>query len=189
MRYTTIIDITAIQAIYKNPAARLLYLHLVLKSGYHDHDRDLIQVSIRSLARDTGLTIAAVRHAMQQLEKFQLVARRGPLTKVRKFIVEQPITRRATSKKMEDSKKYQAIREQESAARAAERERYEKEQQRLARQGKNSFMIYYEDLLKRAEAGDLQAAAEARANEKTYNEMKAEMAKKQAALTSIQNAT
>lgn len=187
MRYTTIIDITEIPSIYKNQAARMIYLHLVLKSGYHDQDRDLIQVSIRSLARDTGLTIAAVRHALQQLEKFQLIARRGTWTKVRKFIVEQPITKRASTKKLEDTKKFQEIREAESAARAAEREKYEKEQLKLAKQGKNSFMIYYEELLKRAEAGDLQAAADVRANEKAYNEMKVEMEKKKAALANIKS--
>ena len=185
MRYTTIIDISEIQVIYRNPAARLVYLHLVLKSGYHDHDRDLAQISLRSLMKDTGLTMSAVRHAVQLLEKYSLIRREGMMWKVRKFVIESPITKRAQSKKQEDTRRALQIQEEESARRAAEREKYEKEQRRLAKQGKNSFMLYYEDLLKRAAAGDLQAAADARANEKAYNEMKVEMEKRQAALNSI----
>ena len=74
MRYTTIIDISEIQPIYRNVNARLVYLHLVLKSGYHDNDRDLVSISLRRIAAEVGLTLSATRHAISQLEKAQLLS-------------------------------------------------------------------------------------------------------------------
>lgn len=73
MRYTTVIDISEFRSTYRNLNARLLYLHLALKSGYHDDDRDLIATSIRRMASDAGLTVSAARHALTTLEKDGLV--------------------------------------------------------------------------------------------------------------------
>lgn len=67
MRYTTLIDITEDRAIYRSQSVRLVYLHLVLKSGYHDDDRDICRISLRSLAADAGITLSAVRHAIAKL--------------------------------------------------------------------------------------------------------------------------
>ena len=77
MRYTTIIDITELPSIYRNHNARLVYLHLVLKCGYHDTDRDLTDTSIRQLSAAVGLTIAATRHALLQLQAVGLLSREG----------------------------------------------------------------------------------------------------------------
>lgn len=96
MRYTTVIDISEFRATYRNLNARLLYLHLALKSGYHDDDRDLIATSIRRMASDAGLTISAVRHALATLERDGLVkkAEDGRLRILKWIVAEVPTPRR-----------------------------------------------------------------------------------------------
>lgn len=75
MRYTTIIDITETPDVYRNKNARLVYLHLALKAGYHDEDRDVLQTSIRTTAWKVGLTVSATRHALAVLERAGLLTR------------------------------------------------------------------------------------------------------------------
>lgn len=99
MRYTTVIDISEITEIYKNPTARLLYLHMSLKAGYHDADRDLVRLSIRRLSADVGVTVSATRHALHQLERVGLLTREGELWRVKKWVEEQQITTRAKTKR------------------------------------------------------------------------------------------
>lgn len=99
MRYTTVIDISEISEIYKNPTARLLYLHMSLKAGYHDVDRDLVRLSIRRLSADVGVTVSATRHALHQLERVGLLTREGELWRVKKWVEEQQITTRAKTKR------------------------------------------------------------------------------------------
>lgn len=99
MRYTTVIDISEISEIYKNPTARLLYLHMSLKAGYHDTDRDLVRLSIRRLSADVGVTVSATRHALRQLERAGLLTREGDLWRVKKWVEEQQITTRAKTKR------------------------------------------------------------------------------------------
>lgn len=99
MRYTTVIDISELAEIYKNPTARLLYLHMSLKAGYHDADRDLVRLSIRRLSADVGVTVSATRHALHQLERVGLLTREGDLWRVKKWVEEQQITTRAKTKR------------------------------------------------------------------------------------------
>lgn len=99
MRYTTVIDISEITEIYKNPTARLLYLHMSLKAGYHDADRDLVRLSIRRLSADVGVTVSATRHALRLLERVGLLTREGDLWRVKKWVEEQQITTRAKTKR------------------------------------------------------------------------------------------
>lgn len=95
MRYTTVIDITEMPGIYRNQNARLVYLHMVLRSGYHDSDRDLIEISIRNLAMAVGLTVSATRHALACLEREKLISRDGTRWKILKWVVaELPTPRR-----------------------------------------------------------------------------------------------
>lgn len=95
MRYTTIIDISEMPDLYRNLNTRAVYLHLVLKSGYHDNDRDKSTLSIRRLAADSGLTVSAVRNALQQLEKASMIERASDgTTTVRKWILETKPTPR-----------------------------------------------------------------------------------------------
>lgn len=94
MRYTTVIDITENLEVYKNRNARLVYLHMALKSGYHDEDRDLLKTSFRRIAADVGLSISATRHAIGQLERAHLIARQGDVWRVKKWIIDNPPTPR-----------------------------------------------------------------------------------------------
>ena len=173
MRYTTIIDISEYPSLYRNLNIRLVYLHLCLTSGYHDDDRDLYQGSIRTLARQTGLTIAAVRHALDQLLKASIVVRQGPLWQVRKFVIDRPITPRAKSRKQVQRQQALDLEEQERQAREQERQAYEKQAAQLRAQGKTPFMVYYEQQLVLANQGDPNAIQIVKANEKMYLEHKA----------------
>lgn len=159
MRYTTIIDIREITPIYSNHNARLVYLHLVLRSGYHDADRDLCGGSLRQLASEIGISLSALRHALALLERAQLVAKSGPMWQVRKWISEQPITARPKTKRAEQAAKNKEIAERDKAEQE-ERERAEKaERQRLRAGGKTGYQLYLENLQARAAAGDLEAVA------------------------------
>lgn len=172
MRYTTLIDISEIPLVYRNQNARLIYLHLALKAGYHDEDRDLADVSIRRLAMDAGLTIAATRHAIKILETSHLVQRQGPTLKVTKWLAEGSITPREKSSRAAQQKE---IRQQAQAMQreTEEREAAERRARRQMRaQGKTPFMLYYEDLERKAAAGDAEAAALARKHKATYEQQR-----------------
>ena len=159
MRYTTIIDISTSQVLYRSHNIRLVYLHLCLKAGYHDNDRDLVRISIRSLAADVGLTVGAVRHALEQLQKYQMLTRRGDLWQVRKWVYEQPITTRAKT-----AKQQAAISQQAALKKAREEREQQLEIESIRRQemlqgGKTSWQLYVESKAKKAAAGDPDAIA------------------------------
>ena len=120
MRYTTIIDISECDAIYRNENIRLVYLHLVLKSGWHDDDRDQCRLSIRSLSADLGMTISAVRNALRALEKYSLLKKTPRGMYIRKFVLTQEPTRRAKTKREEELRKIAEIRAAENARREAQ---------------------------------------------------------------------
>lgn len=156
MRYTTIIDIRELPAIYRNVNARLVYLHMVLASGYHDNDRDQTNISIRRISYETNLTISAVRHALGCLERAGLISRTGITWTVKKFVLETSITPRVRSEKKR--------REAENAARAKaiqeEQEQREKEETRKYREMRkhgDPLRDQVLDLMKRADAGDTDA--------------------------------
>lgn len=156
MRYTTIIDIRELPAIYRNVNARLVYLHMVLASGYHDNDRDQTEISIRRISYETNLTISAVRHALGCLERAGLISRTGITWTVKKFVLESTITPRVRSEKKR--------REAENAARAKaiqeEQEQREKEETRKYREMRkhgDPLRDQVLDLMKRADAGDTDA--------------------------------
>lgn len=99
MRYTTVIDISEIPEIYRNMTARLIYMHMSLKAGYHDSDRDLVTLSIRRVAAEVGVTVSATRHALHLLERSGLLTREGQTWRIRKWVEEQTITTRAKTKR------------------------------------------------------------------------------------------
>lgn len=128
MRYTTIIDVNEFEAVRRCKNAAWLYFQLVLRAGYHDYDRDIVKTSLRREAQLTGLTVDAVRHAVSVLESCKLLERKNGYFKVRKWIAEQPITPRKSSKKKEvssitkaidENEAYQARLREEQKARAA----------------------------------------------------------------------
>ena len=157
MRYTTVIDITEWPALYRSVNARILYLHMVLKSGYHDHDRDMLQASIRHLAAGSGLTLSATRCALQLLQKYGMVKREGTTWQVKKWVIEQPITSRP---KTQRAAKLQAIADEDErlrAARAAKQKEEDRKRQELRAQGKTPYMVYYEEQQQKAARGDRDA--------------------------------
>lgn len=168
MRYTTIIDIREYPALYRNPATRLVYLHLVLVAGYHDHDRDLASTSVRRLAKEVGVTISAVRHALDLLIKYQLLVKEGPLYKVRKFVVQSPITKRAQTARQMKAAEVRAQEEVDRELRHQERARQEEQRRQLRSQGKTSFMLWYEEMMKQAAQGNPEAIEAVRTNKDTY---------------------
>lgn len=99
MRYTTVIDISEMPEVYRNTTARLIYIHMSLKAGYHDSDRDLVNVSIRRLSADVGVTVSATRHALHLLVRSGLLVKEGQLWRIKKWVEEQTITTRAKTKR------------------------------------------------------------------------------------------
>lgn len=172
MRYTTIIDITELTTIYRNVNARLVYLHLVLRCGYHDADRDITDISIRQLAAAVGLTESATRHALRQLSQVGLITRQGRITRVTKWVTSKDITPRPKSERQQ--KRIQQ-RQEEERQRDEEhlREELEKQQRlELRRRGKTPFMLYYEDQERKAAAGDMQAKEVVLKRRQQYEEQK-----------------
>lgn len=177
MRYTTIIDISEFPALYRNAHVRLVYLHLALRSGYHDTDRDLMSTSIRRLAAAVGLSVSATRHALAQLEKAQLVTRQGPLFQVKKWILQETITTRPKTIKQQKAIEQEATRRIENEKREREAAIEKERREQIAAAGKTSFMLYYEGLQTKAAAGDIEAAKLLERHRKTYEAHKAQFDK------------
>lgn len=175
MRYTTIIDISASQTLYKSKSVRLVYLHLVLRSGYHDNDRDLVNISLRRLAEDVGITLAATRHALKQLEQLKMIQRNGSVIWVRKWVMEQTITKRA--KTNQQQKQIDAVaarkRQEEQLDKHLQAEQNYRDQQ--AAQGKDGFMLWYEEQQRKAAAGDIEAQRTVERKRKDYEGHQAKM--------------
>lgn len=129
MRYTTIIDISAAPALYKSINARLVYLHICLKAGYHDNDRDLYYCSIRRLADEVGISVSACRFAVALLEKSKMLVHNKSVWRVRKWFLEPAITTRRQQAKAARTTEAQR-------ARVAERERYNAELERQIAEAK-----------------------------------------------------
>lgn len=94
MRYTTVIDVTEIDEVWKNPNISRLYFYMALKCGYHDEDRDILGISLRNLAAQTSLSLSATRHALKVLEKSKLVTHQEAAWKITKFVLDKKPTNR-----------------------------------------------------------------------------------------------
>lgn len=175
MRYTTLIDIREIPEVYRNQNARLLYLHLVLLAGYHDNDRDIVRVSIRNLAAQSGLTLSATRHAITVLINCRLLLHRKSYFKVVKFIDEQTITPRAKTKKAQQAKESALL----ETVRQLNQERKEAAEKdvisEIYDQGKTPFMLWYEQKLELAAAGDEDAKRIVREKRDQYESHKSNL--------------
>jgi DNA-binding transcriptional ArsR family regulator len=102
MRYTTVIDVTEIPSVARNPHAFQLYCYLAMKSGYHDDDRDLIDVGYRRLAYLLGQSPASIWHALRVLAKAGLVTReKDGRLRIKKWLSDQPISPRKKTKKQQ----------------------------------------------------------------------------------------
>lgn len=158
MRYTTIIDIREFPQIYRNNHAKLVYLHLVLISGYHDEDRDQTPISIRQICYDTGLSLSAVRHSLKVLVSVGLLSRNGITWTVKKFVLDKPISPRIRSEKKrsaaENLERERIIKEEQNQREKEEKRKYQEE----IKAGKNPLKEMVKDLMKRAQNGDEEAA-------------------------------
>lgn len=154
MRYTTLIDISENRGLYKNKSVRLVYLHLCLKSGYRDNDRDKLRMSIRQLAYEVGVSVSATRHALRILTAADLVHfGEGNTMDILKFVQPDIITPRATVKRATAN---QLSRDEE--ARELEIQKYKERMEVLHR--------WYYEFINR---GDTAAAESAL---KEYNQLK-----------------
>lgn len=162
--------------IYRNQNCRLVYLHLVLRSGWHDHDRDLIDISIRNLAYAAGLTVSATRHALHMLETEGLIKRQGTLWAIKKWIIEDEPTPRARTrthqKQLEIAAERRRVQDENERARELEKIQRQKEFE----EGKTSFMQWYEYMAKKAAAGDAEAQKTCERNRKAYEDQQRMMA-------------
>jgi len=168
MRYTTIIDLSEFPTVYRNKNVRLVYLHLVLRSGYHDNDRDLIDISIRNLAWSVGLSVSATRHALHILEQARMIKRSGPLWHVRKFIIEQEITPRAKTQIESKRAAAAAVEKARNQALNTQLDQERERRQNLQDNNTSDFIIYYEDVVRRAKAGDVDAQETMRKRKDMY---------------------
>lgn len=168
MRYTTIIDLSEFPTVYRNKNVRLVYLHLVLKSGYHDNDRDLIDISIRNLAWSVGLSVSATRHALHILEQARMLKRSGPLWHVRKFIIEQEITPRSKTQRESKRAAAAAVEKARNQALNTQLDQERERRQNLQENNTSDFIIYYEDVVRRAKAGDVDAQETMRKRKDMY---------------------
>lgn len=171
------IDITEVPAVYRNPNSRLLYIHMALKAGYHDDDRDVLDMSLRNLAAASGMTLSACRHALRILEKAQLITRQGDVWIVKKWLPAQTVSARP-KKPAPDQ---EAAREAERKLRERQERKENQERQAqaaLAEQGKTPFMAYYEGLVEKAATGDMEAARLVKKHEATYNQHRQKMQEK-----------
>lgn len=175
MRYTTIIDISQSRELYKNINIRLVYLHLVLKSGYHDYDRDIIDISIRNLAQQVGISVAATRHAINMLIKFKMLFKKDKMYYVRKFFIEQTITPRIKSDRQEKAIRANKIRQEENTQMLKEITDRQTRMQKIYDTGKTPYMLYVEALMKKANEGDLEAAEAVKRHLPDYEEHKRKM--------------
>lgn len=157
MRYTTIIDIREIPEVYRNPNIRILYLHLCLLSGYHDNDRDLVRISVRNLAVSVGLTVSATRHGLAVLKRWKLLKQRGSVYRVCKYVEESAITSRKKAAKAAVAATVATIEATDREAQNKAREADKNEINKIYEQGKTPFMAYYEEKMRLAAAGDIDA--------------------------------
>lgn len=170
MRYTTIIDISEFPLLYRNPNIRLLYLHLCLKSGYHDYDRDILDISIRQLASDVGLTLSATRHALHILKTSSLISMEGSTIRVKKWLMDEKISKRSKNKKDElhEVQQREFVRRQE----ALEKDIAERKQTRklYEEKGLTSFILFFEQKYQDYLDGSPDAISSLRRNLSTYLE-------------------
>lgn len=178
MRYTTIIDITEIPEVYRNHNARLIYLHLTLKSGYRDNDRDMIKISIRNLAMRTGMSVSATRHALSILTRHHLLSRAGETWIVKKWIIEDTITPRAKTRKQQRAQDAAQVQRDQQAELDKRMDQERRDRSELEKAGKTSFMVYYEGLLEKAKNGDQEAQEKVEKYRNDYENQKKMMSDK-----------
>jgi len=179
MRYTTIIDVSEIPRVYTNTNAVRVYLHLCLKCGYHDGDRDIIVVSIRRLSYELGLTLSAIRHALTLLSNYGLIKYNGGSTwTVTKWVTKKSIGTRAKTEAEQQIRDRRELETQELEERHRQKAAEDRKREAMRKQGKTSFTEYYEQhVLPLAERGDPEGLRLKALHEEAYNNTIAELKK------------
>lgn len=175
MRYTTVIDISEIAEIYRNPAAVRVYIHMTLKCGYHDTDRDIYTGSIRRIMADLGLSLSAARHAIKVLQAHHLVRLQGGVYVITKYIPSEVITPRAKTAKQAAQQAETARRIETQQSIEAAHDDNRRQLEAIWAQGKSSWMVFYENRQKLAQAGDQEAAKWCERNHQQYEQEKVRM--------------
>ena len=169
MRYTTIIDISEFPSLYRNHNVRLVYLHMALKCGYHDDDKDLLDVSIRQLSYSVGLTVSATRHALGLLQRAGLLEKVGAVWMVKKWQPSITITPRAKVRVSQKDLDAAQDRRRNEQRLDDERTKSRQEREHNLAQGKTSFMVWYEGLQKKAAEGDIEALETVKRHRANYD--------------------
>lgn len=157
MRYTTIIDISEIDRVWRSQSTRLVYLYMVLRCGYHDNDRDVFKMSIRDMSCRLHLSVSAIRHALSVLQSVNLIRQVGTSQYlVTKWVETPSITKRKT-KKQQEYDNQEAIRQQEAAKIERQRQQEHARIAALQSQGLTSFDLRLQRLKEKADAGDQEA--------------------------------
>lgn len=159
MRYTTTIDISEFPLVYGNINTRLVYFHLCLKSGYHDDDRDMLQISLRRLADDVGITLSALRHALKILQSCSLISMEHSTITVKKWVDEKPITKRTRQTQQKRIQDEARQREKDQAERDQARRDDKRRREELEASGTSAFIVYYERRYDEYLHGDTDALA------------------------------
>lgn len=143
MRYTTAIDITEVPAVWRSQSASRLYLWACMKCGYHDNDRDYLDASLRQMVTGTGLTLSAVRCALQTLQKAKLLSRQGDGWMVTKWVSESKPSKRQSAS--------QSVKQQ-----ALEEERLEQERRRAIQDEETQRLQLRKQVLREATLDELE---------------------------------
>lgn len=124
------------------------------------------------MAADCGLTLSAVRHALHILEQAQLVLKVGGVWQVRKYIQSAAPTPRPKTKRQQVEQDISKEREQanQERERQAEIERQRREQNHAS--GTNDFILYYEQKIRDAAEGDIDAQRAVERHRAAYERMK-----------------
>lgn len=168
-------DLTEFPALYRNHNIRLVYLHMALRCGYHDSDRDMLATSVRRLSADVGISISAVRHALHILESSHLIERQGTLFWVKKWQPAESISPRASDKPQKAPTEAQKERERIDRQRDEEKAARDKQNAILDQQGKTSFMVWYEAQERLAAMGDVDAKRSVERNKAVYDSHRKQM--------------
>lgn len=156
-------------AVFRCRNAVWLYYFMSMKAGYHDDDRDILDMSLTQLANASGLTVSAVRHAIRVLVNAHLVKRDGQHAwTIRKWIQESTITPRRQNKRQERLVQKQLDEAAQQAQREAALEAERRKNEALWARGKSPFIVYCESLKEKAANGDDEAAATFKRNEAAY---------------------
>lgn len=157
---------------YRNPSARLVYIHLALTAGWHDDDRDIARISYRRLAVDVGLTLSATRHALHQLITTGMITPTEKGWIVKKWEIPKDITPLQKIIKGKKSQQAAAAAVSASAEIMDKLDQERQERKALAHSGKSQFMVYYENQLVKANEGDAEALAAVERYKSVYEEHK-----------------